>query len=234
MRARIRSMVAVGLLVLLFSSCSPAISPPAGTPVPDVDNTTPWQELCTREVDIHTFLHNYCLEYAGKIDQTIYHWQGSQGLRNVAADIGVECLRKTEGNALYSIHKVKQGGLLYLFFEDHNSENPKMIRWFYLQKQLHEKDFSTLQPEDSYDAVKAVDPTAQVIENCILASTQKDFTWASDHYTRDGIVRISVTKDGNSLKIKSISLIDDYFMADENYDVIIPCYGEILPMDWPE
>jgi hypothetical protein len=70
-----------------------------------VDNTTPYQDLITKTVDIHNF--------ASHFEQT-----GGRGIDDVMEFMGVECLRETEAGALYSVHKVEQGGLLYILYSN--------------------------------------------------------------------------------------------------------------------
>ena len=101
-----------------------------------VDNTTPYQELITKTVDIHNF--------ASYFDQI-----GGRGIDDVMEFMGVECLRETEAGALYSVHKVEQGGLLYIFYS--NQEQETEIRtnsiwaWFYVRERIYFSDFDSLQ-----------------------------------------------------------------------------------------
>lgn len=66
------------------------------------DNTTPYEELITKNVDIHTFVQNFDMFGTGR------------GIDDVMEFIGVECLRETE-NAIYSVHKVEQGDFSIYF-----------------------------------------------------------------------------------------------------------------------
>ena len=99
--------------------------------IPEPDNATPYQELLTKEIDIHSFMENYCLRDP----------YGSGEIEDIAADIGIECLRETEAGALYSIHKVKQGGLLYVFYMNSPKypEYHSIIRWFYVRGRASSK-----------------------------------------------------------------------------------------------
>ena len=62
--------------------------------------------------------------------------------------IGVECLRETEAGALYSVHKVEQGGLLYIFYntpEFLTEITTNEIRnWYYVPKRLSSSDFDSM------------------------------------------------------------------------------------------
>ena len=90
------------------------------------DNTTPYEELITKTVDIHAFAQNF--DITGD----------RRGIDDVMEFIGVECLRETETGALYSVHKVEQGGLLYIFYD--NQEWLTEIKtngikvWFYVRE----------------------------------------------------------------------------------------------------
>ena len=70
-----------------------------------IDNETRYEELITKEIDIHEFVQKFCIS----------NLTGSGSLNRVNNEIGIECLRCTEAGALYSVHNVKQAGLLYIF-----------------------------------------------------------------------------------------------------------------------
>ena len=102
-----------------------------------IDNETPYEELITKEIDIHEFVQKFCIS----------NLTGSGSLNRVNNEIGIECLRCTEAGALYSVHKVKQGGLLYIFYTRYEDDSavPPILRWFYVPKKRSRADFGTLQ-----------------------------------------------------------------------------------------
>ena len=62
--------------------------------------------------------------------------------------IGVECLRETEAGALYSVHEVEQGGLLYIFYNTPEwlteITTNEIRNWYYVPKRLSSSDFDSM------------------------------------------------------------------------------------------
>ena len=122
---------------------------------PPIDNSTP-MEPSEEAIDIHFAVEKYLLD--------------SQNVRlsDIAAGMGIDTLRETEAGALYSVHPVKQGGRLFIFYV--NEENNSLMQWFYVNKSVSYKDFEMIQEGVSIDDVKKVDPAAQIFENIYNAN----------------------------------------------------------------
>lgn len=210
--------------------------------LPPVDNTTPWQELCTQEIDIHALSEPY-LSYLA-----IGSWW-REGLWDVVANVGVECLRETESGLLYSIHRVKQGGLFYIFYDqvvETGRYDVNAREWgypiafsFYLQKKENSTAFATLTPGISLERVKAIAPSAQLTEN--ICKTQPEYSKKGemiiDLYCTDGILRVMTQKQGGEILVVQKELIPFESLFAKR--LIVPdkslCpSGEILSLDWPE
>ena len=194
------------------------------------DNTTPYEELITKTVDIHAFAQNF--DITGD----------RRGIDDVMEFIGVECLRETEAGALYSVHKVEQGGLLYIFYD--NQEWLTEIKtngikvWFYVRERVSSTDFASLQKNVStIEDVIEIDEVDQIFLNCYRADPEYQYhgtTLVTCHYLEDGLYAIQYDLIGGEL-----IFTDDYFA--DNFDVPFqtesryhPYYAQVLEMDMVE
>ena len=194
------------------------------------DNTTPYEELITKTVDIHAFAQYFDIVGDGR------------GIDDVMEFIGVECLRETETGALYSVHKVEQGGLLYIFYD--NQEWLTEIKtngikvWFYVRERVSSSDFASLQKNVStIEDVIEIDEVDQIFLNCYRADPEYQYDGKhlyTVHYLEDGIYLILYELIGGEL-----IFTDDYFA--DNFDLPIqtesryyPYYAQVLEMDMVE
>ena len=67
----------------------------------------PYDQMITKTHDVHEFLEHFGINSNGRFV-----------LDAVADRMEVECLRKNAPGMCYSIHKIEQGGLLYLFYSE--------------------------------------------------------------------------------------------------------------------
>ena len=195
------------------------------------DNTTPYEELITKTVDIHEFAQNF--EYRGS----------GRGIDDVMEFIGVECLRETE-NAIYSVHKVEQGGLLYIFYHKEPwrteiTDNGILI-WFYVRERLSFSDFDYLEENvTTIEEAIQFNEAEQIYLNCYKADStfQYDPTGSylyTEHYLEDGILCTKYDLIDGELVFSQHALIDDFdwscFVGARAY----PYEVRILDMDWVE
>lgn len=193
------------------------------------DNTTPYEELITKTVDIHAFAQNF----SNSGDR--------RGINDVMEFMGVECLRETE-TAIYSVHKVEQGGLLYIFYckEPWRTEitDNGILLWFYVRERLSFSDFDYLEKDVTtiQDSIYQTE-IEQIYLNCYRADPTYylcDESLGVGFYLEDGILgTLYEQKDGE------LVLSDYYFQ--EGHDMSIhtggrayPYEGRILDMDWVE
>ncbi len=195
--------------------------------IPKIDNTTPHQTLITQSVDIHTVAEKlFCYLICGHGD-----------LAYVASTIGIECLRETENGALYSVHKIKQGGLLYVFYYN----DPKfpdahfIIRWFYVDKSLSSNDFEKLKlNSDTIDTVIKIDKTIQIFKN--LYNARPDY-WKKESgmpawiYLNDGILELEFKCENDKPVLLLKKHISDFNLTDMQASVRLPYNAKILDMD---
>ena len=179
-----------------------------------IDNKTPYDKLLTKEIDIHRFVQRYDI-YAN----------GNFPLNVMAADeeMGVECLRLSPEGALYTVHKVRQGGLLYTFFDNFPEQYAKeperaksrtAIRWFYVQKNLSFADFAPIKEGVStVGDVRRIDPTEQIAENLYAFDPQwydRSGGTGSWHYLNDGWVEIGCQNENGTVTVKRVEYHPDY------------------------
>ena len=193
-----------------------------------VDNTTPYQELITKAVDIHQFAQ-------------YFDHSGGRGIDEVMEFIGVECLRETEAGALYSVHKVEQGGLLYIFY--HNDDLEAEIRtneirqWFYVPKRIKYTEISKLKGKGATieDVIK-IDKADQIFLNCYQADPTyqgEEGVLTTYHFCEDGILETTYYWIHGEF-VCAPSTMPNYFLSDikiSNYDIYDT---RILAMDWVE
>ena len=192
-----------------------------------VDNTTPYQELITKTVDIHNF--------ASYFDQI----GGGLGIDEVMEFMGVECLRETEAGALYSVHKVEQGGLLYIFYS--NNEQETEIRtnsiwaWFYVRERIYFSDFDSLQSGVStIEDVIEINEVEQILFNCYRADPMFRYDPThlfTFHYLEDGIFALQYDLINGELVFVEHYFAEDFdltFFSESQYDSY---YAQVLDMD---
>ena len=206
------------------ASSAPAQAPAPAVAIP-VSREKPAEELLTKEIDIHEVVEKYFTE----------NLSGKGSLEEVTADIGVECLRETEAGALYSVHEIKQGGRLYIFYTN-DAEAPDyhaFVQWFYVQKKRSRADFAAIKIGSAIEEVKKIDPTTQIFENIYNAnpaywSEQKGYmSW---HYLDDGILEIGY--EIGSGKVMALNFTDNYQISRYDANRVLPYDGRILEMDW--
>ena len=153
-----------------------------------IKNKTPYNDLITKTVDIYEFVQTF-----SPLPGVPVFWPS---LAAIDEEIGVECLRRNKAGNYYSVHKLKQGGLLYIFYIKEKSLNYLwMLNWFVVQKSLSYEDFSAISKGSSYEDVEAVDPAADIYEQRRLSgfektSKQSPLDLVTRHYLTDGILTI--------------------------------------------
>lgn len=203
-------------------------------PVYAVDNTTPYEELITKEVDIHNFVQTYTHNWSIHTEATIY---------KVADSMGIECLRLTEAGALYSVHKVKQGGLLYTFYENYDWTELTlgqrgMMYWFYVREKTSYKDFGELvEGKTKFKDVINAGGTTQIFENIFFAKKEfVDENLNSYHYSwyylEDGILELVYLDTKGELVLYKKEFKSDFDLRNPAAASHHPYNARILDMDW--
>lgn len=193
------------------------------------DNTTPYEELITKTVDIHEFAQNFGLLASGR------------GIKDVMEFIGVECLRETE-TSIYSVHKVEQGGLLYIFYhkEPWRTEitTNGILYWYYVRERLSSSDFDHLE-ENVTTIEEAIEfnEVEQIFLNCYEADPA--FQYEPQHlyienYLTDGLLGIKYNLVDGKLVFSESIFVEDYDMSQYTGARAYPYEARILDMDWVE
>lgn len=198
-----------------------------------VDNTTPYEELISKTVDIHMFAQKYSFLVK---PWTFY-------MNQIDADFGLECVRETAKGALYSVHKVEQGGLLYIFYcneiwRDNQEEGPyprPVRRWFYVREDLSYADFErAIEEKGTMDDIIRVDETGQIFYNLYSADWIDEepptecYTW---HYLSDGVLELSYRREGNTFVLVNHNWRPDFDLDYGAEAVDIPYNAQILEID---
>lgn len=166
-----------------------------------VDNTTSFEELLTAKIDLHG---------DARFLMRCYFGPAGISLKEVAATIGVECLRQPNDSYLYSVHRTVQGGILYVFYSNHyeNIASAPVTNCFYVEESLSFDDFKKIKIGSSLQDVVNVDPTALVFRNIYYSDTDYfDKTgFGSLHYLSDGILAIGYETQNGIGKVSFIQL----------------------------
>lgn len=195
-----------------------------------VNNTDSYQSLITTPVDIDIFVDTFDSNpFRAFNGRKIY-------ISQVAEAIGLECLRQKPDGTLYSVHKVSQGGLLYIFYEPGRKDKLSYLRtWYYVKKPLSYSDFQGIKEGADMQKVKKVDPAASVyIDRLNRFGGEKEGTLLSDHYLQDGILRYGYEKVNGRFVIVGMRFDPDfrafsYGVAVDAREKIID--GQVYPMD---
>ena len=193
-----------------------------------IDNSTPYEELITKTVDIHMFAQRY-------------NPFGKRNISDVKEYVGIECLRNTDEGALYSVHKVKQGGLLYVFYDNYdwnkNLTKKSIIRWFYVREQLSFSDFENLnEGVDTIDDVIKINESEQIFLNIYRAYPDfigEDVLYTT-HYLGDGILDVAYKSVDGELIFSDIYLTENFDCPDLDESRYHPYNARILDIDWLE
>lgn len=236
------------LLSLMLTACNPLkadyllYSTPPEVPQSNVSSTEetaallPNNEATDRgePVDLHGVVQQYLMKQVMGLETVT--------AAEIAQTIGLPILRETEAGALYSVHEIKQGGRLYIFYSNFSEEHGfsphedigRVIRWFYVQKELSSQDFAAIQEGSTVDELKKIDPVTQLYENIYHADPG---FWdgaggsGSFHYLRDGIMDFGYENVNGELVIRGKRFTEG-FQLHQNTSISFPYDGTILPEDW--
>ena len=242
--------IVLGALFMMKSvDNSQTESVPTSTPVKDfsiedqekldlilerIDNSTPYDKLITYIIDINDFIEEY---YTKSFDfHSNYNSSNLPLITKFNDKFEIECLRTTDTGEMYSVHKVKQGGLLYVFYII-KTDSPQRGRyveikgWYYAEKNLKFEDFSSIENGASIDKVVEIDPATEVFIE-IARHLNIDDKMKSTHYTEDGLVHISYAAKAGSFEVSGRTYKKGNFRIDIRVFPKDDQYrGQILPMD---
>lgn len=212
----------------------------------EVDNFTPISyPLDTSDLpSVHTIAQALLNPHTNNLNATV---------KGVEDRFGIDYLRNTGKDGLYSIHLTKEGGYFYMFydpdplFETCELGDSRLLATFYVEKKLSQADFKSIKKGSTFDDVKAIDPTVQIYENSYYATQRyrissfiEQYQWkdtilldyaATTHYTTDGIIIIRYRFKNGKWKVEEI--FNEGFEVVIHSGIRISADGEILDLDWP-
>ena len=199
-----------------------------------INNTKSYDELITTKIDIHEFSGKYGVN-------SVYY--GNDHIKEIVAEIGIECLRYTDNGALYSIHKVKQGGLVYIFYhtylydQSQDFEDLYMNNWFYVNQKISSDDFKKIKKQKSTieDVIK-IDSSEQIWKNIFYSDIElfSLIGMVSRHYLQDGIYYIQYSYIDQKLVVEETYLEKTFDLDDTSLSIYRPYNARILDIDWLE
>ena len=212
----------------------------------EVDNFTPisYPSDTSDLPSVHTIAQALLNPHTNNLNATV---------KGVEDRFGIDYLRNTEKNGLYSIHMTKEGGYFYMFydpdplFETCELGDSRLLATFYVEKKLSQADFTSIKQGSTFDDVKAIDPTVQIYENSYYATQRyrissfiEQYQWkdtilldyaATTHYTTDGIIIIRYRFKNGKWKVEEI--FNEGFEVVIHSGIRISADGEILDLDLP-
>ena len=229
-------------IALLLCLCGCGTTPPQESiSVPEVteeqerdllakaDNTTAYNELIKGHpvIDIDDFIERFDPDPFG-------YDIGDARLYQIASAYGVPCLRKIDDPGYYSVHRVKQGGLLYIFYEEDKEHQVSCKQWFTVQKPVSRADFDYVKKGTHLSKIVKTDPAASVfVRRGKGAKPQEyDFAFCTWHYLTDGVMLCTYEKKWYGYVVDQVQF-HDYnaicFFSNEEKEP--PYNGEILSID---
>lgn len=202
------------------------------TPLP-INNELPYDSLITHTVDLNEFIEKL---YVYPLSTNLGYY-----LYDVHKAIGIECLRETEQGNLYSVHKVSEGGLLYIFYA--RIAHPaymKVTGWYYVKKRVVSDDFAEIKKGSTLKDVVVIDPAAVVYENIYnrnaLLFNLKAVGLDTYHFMSDGVLKLhfvfNESDGGVNLEVAKKTIVDfDDAALIQQGERICSVSGRILPMD---
>ena len=218
--------------ILLLVSCTGTDVPPLDsgmdTGTIKINNTDSYAKLITTEYSIDGFISAFTA-------RNIY---GQGTVAEIHSCMPIECLRWPDSGTLYSVHKIREGGLLYIFYDTHgltqtnDIQDATVLRWFYVQKNLSSKEYSDAQ---TLNDVAEIDSAGKVFEEICYKDTERwsadGYKFASWHYVSDGIYEIAYEYKDGEWKIFDSRLLPDYSLENLYEPTSNECTAGILELD---
>ena len=189
------------------------------------NNTADYNTLITKTVDINEFI--FFVQTCSSDSK--YYYNRYLSIEEFSSQYPIECLRKQRDNVLYSVHKVKQGGLLYVLFAGRSDLNSySLYTWFYVKKPLRYEEFEAIKEgKSTIEEVIAIDSSAEIFKTTIEEySKSVDLSKAfSHHYLTNGILTIHYTKEDGKYIVDRIEYSKEFvrggFSDGSSFDVKI-------------
>ena len=196
------------------------------------DNTTAYNELIKGYpvIDIDDFVERFDPDPFG-------YDIGDVRLYQIASAYGVPCLRKIDDSGYYSVHRVKQGGLLYIFYEEDKEHQVSCKQWFTVQKPVSRADFDYLKEGTRLSKIVKTDPAAAVFARMAkkqLKESKDDPApfFTSWHYLTDGVMICTYKKKWYGYVVDQVQFHDyNAICFFSNEEKGPPYNGEILSID---
>ena len=194
-----------------------------------IDNISSYHELVTKEIDIDLFIQRFDPHPYRFLEDKICL------ITQVEEEFGIECLRKTSEGILYSVHKVKQGGLLYVFYItrefDSTGRYTEINNWYYVKESLSYNNFSSIKEGTNIDNVIAIDTATHVFIDRLQAYDGDILGLKSFHYLNDGIMVIFYRYKDGKLEVSEHVFASNFQIATYSRSKEEVYRARILPID---
>ena len=196
------------------------------------DNTTAYDELIKGYpvIDIDEFFKRFNPE-------PLRYSIGSVRLYQIASAYGVPCLRKIDDPGYYSVHRVKQGGLLYIFYEEDGEHQVSCKQWFTVQKPVSRADLDYVKEGTRLSKIVKTDPAAAVFARMAKKQSKENkdgsaFYFTTWHYLTDGMMICNFDGERRDPTVIAVFFCDyDAFRVFTDEERTSPYNGKILSID---
>lgn len=250
MNQQLRNLSLATALLLVFL-CTACQATPSGADTPTsviqgradsatisdrINNDAPYLSLITASIDLDDSLLDYLFS------QELY--PHTPTIEQSNKQIKIECLRESqpppgyETKSLYSVHKVQQGGLLYLYYREATPGYEKgkgsmlFYHWLYVQKDLALSDFASIKEGSLADDVMAIDPvTAVYLDRALHDKESLHAGFRSQHYLRDGLLSITYAYKNGKYVVERITNRPLFQMFEDGMSTSEAVCAQVLEQD---
>lgn len=191
-----------------------------------INNVDSYEVLVTKKIDIDAFVKMYDNE------PDKFLKGNPPRIPQIDESIGIECIRNDGKGMLYSVHKVKQGGLLYILYDTIESNGFTYVRnWYYVKKSLSFNDFSNILIGSTISDVKKIDPITSVYIKKFDNPSEYRGYMRTFHYLKDGILSYDFEYKDGKFVVSSIDFDKDFYAIVYGASQMKLIDGRVLPMD---
>ena len=193
-----------------------------------MNNEKLYDELITKDYDENGIVY----EYLNDIRSPAAGFQPD--INDVNSKYPIECIRSIDDKYFYTIHKTKQGGLFYMFYEWADTKGLNSRNFYrhsiYSKKALKYSDFKDIKVGDFGNLIYKIDPVFQVCDQINIETTEAiqkkgDIQvqgnlnhWNYSCLLKDGIINFTFDRKNNN-KIIDINY-NKMFERETSFEII--------------
>jgi len=191
-----------------------------------INNVDSYDRLISKSINIDSFIEMYD-------DDPDFFLKGAAiRLKQLDEDIGIECIRKTDTGMIYSVHKVRQGGLLYIYYNTTDNQNVTYVRnWYYVKKSLSFNAFTQISEGSNITDVEKIDPATSIFIKKFNNFSERRDSIRTFHYLNDGILSYLFEYTDGKLVVSSVDFDENFYARDYGSAKERLINGRVLSID---